>query len=131
MSNISQKLGADLGGGGARGCGRTFRLFFQIFACGEKNLEKIGVFLVLWVSSEYQFGRSKKKFDNFFEFFKKNPPLQENPRSAPDENPFSRDSNLKKLKLAIKDAINVLEFNFPKFYDCPICLTSRNKTCIF
>ena len=54
-------------------------IFFQNFACG--TFFKTGsfrVYIVLWESSENQFGRPKKKVDKIFEIFSKirPPPLK-------------------------------------------------------
>ena len=50
-------------------------LFFQKFACGAEHLAKHGVFLLLYESSENQFGRPKKKVIKIFEnFLKIRPP---------------------------------------------------------
>ena len=60
---------------------------FSKFCLRRRKSGRNSVFLVLWQSSENQFGRPKKKGRQNFRFFLKNPPPppppRENPRSAP------------------------------------------------
>ena len=63
---------------------RLFWPFFQKFACCAKFFCQNRGKTVLWESSKNQFGRPKKKGQNFRIFFENPPPPRENPRSAPD-----------------------------------------------
>ena len=61
----------------------AFLAFFKI-CLRRRTFYQIKVFIVVWESSEKQFGRPKKKVDKIFKFFSENPPpTRQISRSAP------------------------------------------------